>query len=368
MLDLKAKIEHSRTRLSAEEANAEFVVRVDRQTLIKDSYEAIIGAHSTWELKQRLKIEFVGEKGKDYGGMSREWFLQLTEKLLAKDMGLFVRPCDERYEYHINPFSGTSFVSESPEKTHLDYFFFVGRILAMAFYHGKLVEMPMVAPFWKMLQLGEDFSKSSSGIVSLEDVRKIDPVYWKSLDWMLENDVNELDMDFSITLESPSGEMKLVNLKTDDTGEVVKISNENKREYVEMAIQHKMYHSVMPQMQAIVTGFYEFIERPKILDPFQTCELPIVFNGSPEVDVEDWRLNTHYDEGLSEWSEVVGFFWEVVDGWDNEKRSLLLQFATGSKKVPVGGFANLYGSNGTEIFPLFFFGFVIPQMLNFSDM
>lgn len=35
---------------------------------------------------------------------------------------------------------------------------------------------------------------------------------------------------------------------------------------------------------------------------------------------------------------------------DNEKRARLLQFVTGTCRVPVGGFAELMGSNGPQRF------------------
>merc|ERR1712232_893366 len=46
----------------------------------------------------------------------------------------------------------------------------------------------------------------------------------------------------------------------------------------------------------------------------------------------------------------VVWFWQCVREWDNEKRARLLQFVTGSCRLPVGGFADLYGSNGPQKF------------------
>jgi len=39
-----------------------------------------------------------------------------------------------------------------------------------------------------------------------------------------------------------------------------------------------------------------------------------------------------------------------VREFDNEKRARLLQFVTGSCRLPVGGFAELMGSNGPQPF------------------
>jgi len=41
---------------------------------------------------------------------------------------------------------------------------------------------------------------------------------------------------------------------------------------------------------------------------------------------------------------------KVVYSFNNEMRSRLLQFATGTSRVPMNGFAELYGSNGHQLF------------------
>ena len=41
---------------------------------------------------------------------------------------------------------------------------------------------------------------------------------------------------------------------------------------------------------------------------------------------------------------------KAVYSFNNEMRSRLLQFATGTSRVPMNGFAELYGSNGHQLF------------------
>ena len=66
----------------------------------------------------------------------------------------------------------------------------------------------------------------------------------------------------------------------------------------------------------------------------------------------DWRRHTRLAGGLRANAREVRWFWAVVDKWAGgappDKRRLhgLLQFATGSRRVPVGGFAHLVGLNG----------------------
>lgn len=97
-----------------------------------------------------------------------------------------------------------------------------------------------------------------------------------------------------------------------------------------------------------------------------------------EIDVDDWMKHTDYrgyqqgDEVSLELlaisqhrsssltfgpysfssSQVVQWFWKAVKGWPAEKKSRLLQFATGTSRIPVNGFKDLQGSDGPRRFTL----------------
>ena len=64
--------------------------------------------------------------------------------------------------------------------------------------------------------------------------------------------------------------------------------------------------------------------------------------GLAEIDVEDWKKNTEL-VGYSANDPVIVWFWRAVESWDNEMRARLLQFVTGTSKVPMNGFAELQG-------------------------
>ena len=64
--------------------------------------------------------------------------------------------------------------------------------------------------------------------------------------------------------------------------------------------------------------------------------------GLAEIDVEDWKKNTELS-GYHANDPVIIWFWRAVESWDNEMRARLLQFVTGTSKVPMNGFAELQG-------------------------
>ena len=61
-----------------------------------------------------------------------------------------------------------------------------------------------------------------------------------------------------------------------------------------------------------------------------------------EYDIEDWQRNTVY-RNYAKTSKQIIWFWQALKTFDNEKKSRLLQFVTGTCRLPVGGFAELIG-------------------------
>lgn len=49
---------------------------------------------------------------------------------------------------------------------------------------------------------------------------------------------------------------------------------------------------------------------------------------------------------------MVQWFWKAVKAWPAEKKSRLLQFSTGTSRIPVNGFKDLQGSDGPRRFTL----------------
>ena len=79
-------------------------------------------------------------------------------------------------------------------------------------------------------------------------------------------------------------------------------------------------------------------------------ELEVALFGSPAIDVADWKAHTDYGNGLTAASGTGRFFWEVVEkDFNAEQRTRLLQFVTGTSRLPAGGFKDLQGVDGKAI-------------------
>uniref|UniRef100_A0A2K6BLV0 E3 ubiquitin-protein ligase HACE1 n=4 Tax=Cercopithecidae TaxID=9527 RepID=A0A2K6BLV0_MACNE len=122
-------------------------------------------------------------------------------------------------------------------------------------------------------------------------------------------------------------------------------------EYVQLVTELRMTRAIQPQINAFLQGFHMFIP-PSLIQLFDEYELELLLSGMPEIDVSDWIKNTEYTSGYEREDPVIQWFWEVVEDITQEERVLLLQFVTGSSRVPHGGFANIMGGSGLQNFTI----------------
>ena len=86
--------------------------------------------------------------------------------------------------------------------------------------------------------------------------------------------------------------------------------------------------------------------------PFGTTRPFVDTRVCPHRFVPSLLLPSPRYRGVSADDKVIRWFWRAVDSMDNEMRARLLQFATGTSRVPVTGFADLKGSLGPKKFTI----------------
>ncbi|XP_068596388.1 E3 ubiquitin-protein ligase NEDD4 [Brachionichthys hirsutus] len=332
--DYKQKYDYFRKKLKkpADIPNR-FEMKLRRSAVLEDSYRRILSVKRADLLKARLWVDFEGEKGLDYGGIAREWFFLMSKEMFNPYYGLFEYSATDNYTLQINPNSGLC------NEDHLTYFKFIGRVAGMAVYHGKLLDAFFIRPFYKMM-----LQKP----ITLQDMESVDNEYFNSLVWILENDPTDLDLRFTID-EDRFGQTHQHELKPG--GEEIVITNENKKEYIHHVMQWRFVNRIKKQMTAFKEGFFELIPQD-LIKIFDENELELLMCGLGDVDVNDWRENTKYKNSYGANHIVIQWFWKTVLLMDAEKRIRLLQFVTGTSRVPMNGFAELYGSNGPQLFTI----------------
>ncbi|XP_049605415.1 NEDD4-like E3 ubiquitin-protein ligase WWP1 isoform X2 [Syngnathus scovelli] len=324
------KLAHFRYLCQSNALPSHVKITVSRQTLFEDSFQQIM-ALKPYDLRRRLYVIFRGEEGLDYGGLAREWFFLLSHEVLNPMYCLFEYAGKSNYCLQINPASAIN-----PD--HLSYFCFIGRFIAMALFHGKFIDTGFSLPFYKRM-----LNKK----LILKDLESIDPEFYNSLIWIRDNNIEEccLEMYFSVDMEI-LGKITSHDLKPDGTN--VLVTEENKEEYISLMAEWRFSRGVEGQTKAFLDGFNEVVPL-QWLQYFDEKELEVMLCGMQEVDLQDWQRNTVYRHYTRNSKQII-WFWQLVKEVDNEVRLRLMQFVTGTCRLPLGGFAELMGSNGPQKF------------------
>uniref|UniRef100_A0A672MVQ3 E3 ubiquitin-protein ligase HACE1 n=1 Tax=Sinocyclocheilus grahami TaxID=75366 RepID=A0A672MVQ3_SINGR len=293
--------------------NENDILLVHRDSIFRSSCE-VVSKSSNEKLKQGIAVRFHGEEGMGQG-VVREWFDILSNEIINPDYALFTQSADGK-----NLMYNTSRGAVPRFNT-----------LGLALYHRQLVNIYFTRSFYKHI-LGIP--------VSYQDVSSIDPEYAKNLQWILDNDISDLGLELTFSVE------------TDVFGtKVIYIYIYVYEEYVQLVTELRMTRAIQPQINAFLQGFHTFI-LPSLIQLFDEYELELLLSGMPEIDVMDWKKNTEYTSGYDLQEPVIQWFWEVVENLTQEERVLLLQFVTGSSRVPHGGFAFLLGGSGLQKFTI----------------
>ncbi|KAK5997989.1 E3 ubiquitin-protein ligase TOM1-like [Cladobotryum mycophilum] len=303
---------------------------VRREHVFHDSFKWLCFKTGDEMKYGKLNIRFNGEEGVDAGGVTREWFQVLARQMFDPNYALFIPVSSDRTTFHPNKLSGIN-------DEHLRFFKFIGRIIGKALYEGRLLDCFFSRAVYKRI-LGKS--------VSVKDMESFDPDYYKSLCWMLENDITDIITETFSVEDDEFGVTRTVDLIPN--GREIAVTDENKHEYVRVVVEHRLLSSVKDQMENFLSGFHDIIPA-ELISIFNEQELELLISGLPDIDIDDWKSNTEY-HNYSPSSPQIQWFWRAVRSFDKEELAKLLQFVTGTSKVPLNGFKELEGMNGVNRF------------------
>ena len=96
----------------------------------------------------------------------------------------------------------------------------------------------------------------------MQDIEAVDPDFYKNLRWMLENDIADV-LDLTFTEETDYfGRKELVELKPE--GANLRVTDANKREYVNLVAQHRMTTVIKGQINAFLAGFWDLVPKVRV--------------------------------------------------------------------------------------------------------
>lgn len=304
---------------------------VRRSRLCADSISALRTIPGP-ALRAKLRVQYEGEKGVDSGGLTKDWYLQLSKAFRTNGY------------FRVTPKQDLE-LAEVPANGTLDDYRAIGRFLGKAIYDQQCVDLPLVPALYYALRglvggdevqnadLDSDEANPSVLAAVLDEVKGIDTEFHSSLLWILDNDPTELGTTFSVD-NGVGGEIDLIQGGKDRT-----VTDENKAYYVFLVARWRARFRVAMEMDALIAGCTELGITPELLRNFDNDELGILLNGRIEIDIDEIRAFTvHRGDNFSVDHVVALWFWQFMHAASRHNRELVLIFATGSNRVPLDGF------------------------------
>lgn len=347
----------------------EWIVEVDRETLLTSSFRAVQDAAMPQLLAPCLRVRFSGEQGQDEGGLLRDWFDNigalltedaaggLVEAPMDQSSGVLsrvitagnaclarVRGCDATEAQPLRPL-----LAVHPEDKTLvlragterwDDFYALGRLLGLAVHHHARLPLHFSRATWKLL-IGRE--------IEAEDVFAIDPNFFRNrVTAVLEpggvETVSGLLCE-PLSFVSAGSALCPEPVELVPGGRNVLVTEENKLEYVKRLCEFYICGQVEREWHLVQQGFQDLVPNGMLINHgFTDRDLELLLVGIPTIDVTDWRQQTHLDGPFADTTkgrDLVVWFWEAVEHFGDERRAKLLQFATGSSRLPAEGFKGL---------------------------
>jgi len=381
--------EIDKTRTLPTEGHARLEVR--RVSLLEESVQQLLALEPA-DCKRWMRVQFVDEPGIDVGGIEREWFGLVAEALFDENVGAF------RFEKSsgVYAIAATAMLPAAlgghPRADEL--FEFTGRFLAKAVLEHVPLGASLAPSVLKQL-LGRPLEH--------DDLQDLDETLASNVAWLLANDgVGDLDLDFSVAVDNDAaprclfrnslflqheeddedlpffGDDTSIDLspvpryyavqtgpvQTNEDGGVVpagavvrelvrdgrnvRVDDANKLDYAQRLWRYHLVDAHRRAVWHLAKGFYAVLP-PKLLTLFDEREFDLLVCGSQEIDVDDWAKHTEYAGDYRRRGAkhtVIVWFWKLIRDLDHAHRAKLLQYCTGSNRLPCHGFKALQRNDG----------------------
>lgn len=300
-------------------------LQVRRDHIVEDALVEleVVVMENPQDLKKQLVVEFDAEQGIDEGGLSKEFFQLIVEEIFNPDYGMFIHDPDT-HTFWFNP---TSFESDAQ-------FTLIGIVLGLAIYNNVILDLHLPSVIYRKL---------SGKKGTFQDLKEFKPSIYQGLQEMLSYDGPDFEdvfmQSFQISYTDLFGTVITQELGEDGADRLV--TKDNAQEYVDRYADFLLNTCVAKQFLAFQKGFCLVTAESPLAMLFTPSELEMLICGEKEFDFNELESSTEYDGGFSRETPCVRWFWETVHGMDLEDKRRLLQFTTGSDRIPVGGLARL---------------------------
>jgi hypothetical protein len=298
------------------------VIRAKRTSIYESSF-ACVRKMSIPALHMKWRVEFLDEDGIDSGGLTKEWFIELVKSMMIPERKIFLqREGHQAGSFSIHP----NILKKMSQDESIEHLRFCGRIFGKAVAERCMIGATL-DPVLAQCIVGADFVECS-----MEALESVDPVFAKSLKWILNN---EITSDFGETLCACRPDNTVVDFCPG--GRNMDVTEKNKDLYVDGMIHFKLLDELQVQRDSFVEGFHSIIHAERI-QGFQIDELNLMLTGKTTFDVDEFAKACKFEGDLDSDAPLVQWFWEILESMDTETRQAILRFATGCPTIPLDGF------------------------------
>lgn len=284
-------------------------LKIRRENLLDDAIS---------EFKEKIEKDFYNinvkykkEEGVDGGGLSRDFITNVSKIIFNPDFGLFVA----------SP-SGKCLI---PNKNNIDLemFRFAGKFSAIALNNMHLINANLCNSFFELI---------CDHQVPVSAIKLYDESIFESMKYIFENDVNDLDLRFSISVDGEDEDLI-------ENGANIEVNEDNKREYLINYVEALLIRPFKSQMEAFVEGFRDIYESSD-LSLMTADEIRKSLCGEEKIDLDDMEKNLDYCERGDD-IKGIEMMMSILRSWTPEDVKKFVFFVTGSQTAPVGGFSCL---------------------------
>ena len=275
-------------------------------------------------------MTLIGEGADDAGGVFDEIMGEMVREIQQKLMcGLLIptpnsiaETGNNRDAFLLNPKATTAEQSEQLK--------FLGILFGVAMRTRKPIEIELAPIMWKLL---------AGCQVTIEDLQQVDSCYVSILNNLLaldESVVNEENfkdlMPFNFNeCQSANGESVSLTSKKNGTSHWVYVNLNTRDKYVAKVLSYRLNEFSL-QIEKVREGMGCIVPLP-IISLMTHTALEEYICGSKTVNVEALRKFVKY-RGCDEETQVIVWFWNILESFEDEQKILFLRFVSGRSRLP----------------------------------
>ena len=314
------------------------MIIINRNDLLRSTLSQFKGLTIS-ELREKVKIVFENESGVDAGGLTREWYSLIVEEIFNPRNGLF--------GLSNNQTSLQPHPSASAIPFHLQYLELAGIIVAKVFnqvyerfnneFIGDIKWLCCWCQFYQIFYeahftyISNNFFNSKSQIerkIVLEDLKDLDGDLAKSLEWILENPVEDLEQSFIFQSEYFG---QKIDKELVLNGNKFVMNEDNKKAFVKKVCEFKMRDEISEEIKAFNRGFHIIIS-PNFLQFLEVEELDLLIRGISSIDVAEMKTHASMRNFAETDSELISWIWDVLGEFSPKDLTAFLMFISGMQQ------------------------------------